>query len=84
MLKTRSGDVITPSKWGSAPGGERFLRLAEVTHTTGLSRAHIYALAADGEFPKPIKISARASGWLESEVQSFMAARVAASRGAAA
>ncbi|MCQ8223563.1 AlpA family phage regulatory protein [Burkholderia pseudomallei] len=55
----------------------RFLRAHEVTAKTGLSRSAIYA---EPGFPKPVKISAKASAWVESELEFWMAARMA-SRG---
>jgi len=45
---------------------ERLIRLPEVEQTTGLNRNLIYNLP---DFPKPIKISTRATAWLESEIQ---------------
>lgn len=45
---------------------ERLIRLPEVEQTTGLNRNLIYSLP---DFPKPIKISTRATAWLESEIQ---------------
>jgi len=61
---------------------DRFLRFHEVHHMTGLCRAHIHGLAKEGKFPKPIKLTpnGRASGWLLSEVQTFIAERVRESR----
>ncbi len=55
----------------------RFLRLPEVESKTGLKRDSIYRGSREGWFPKPIKISERASGWLESEVDKFIGARIA-------
>jgi prophage regulatory protein len=40
------------------------LRLPRVLERTGLSRTHLYRLAARGAFPTPVKISERASAWL--------------------
>jgi prophage regulatory protein len=40
----------------------------------------IYQLEADQGFPKRIKIGIRAVGWIESEVQAWVASRVEASR----
>ncbi len=51
---------------------ERILRLREVVDTTRLSRTTIYSLVKEGEFPKPLRLSARASGWLFSEVQKWL------------
>jgi prophage regulatory protein len=44
---------------------------------TGLRRDSIYRLAREGKFPKPVKITERASGWLSGEVDAFIAQRAA-------
>ena len=59
---------------------QAILRRKQVEATTGLSRSSLYAMVNDGKFPKPIKLGKRASGWLQSEVQDFIQARVTASR----
>lgn len=59
------------------PQTKRFLRRADVERATGFSGATLYRLAALGRFPKPMKIGARASAWLESEVQAWVDARIA-------
>jgi prophage regulatory protein len=56
----------------------RFLRLPEVMHRTGLSRSTLYAMAQAGTFPRPRKITAGASAWIESDVDAWMASRMAA------
>jgi prophage regulatory protein len=56
----------------------RVLRLPEVEDKTGLKHTAIYDRIAAGEFPKPIPLTAKARGWIESEVTSWIAARVAA------
>jgi prophage regulatory protein len=56
------------------------LRWPEVAKIVPISRSHAHALAAQGKFPKPIKLGPRASGWLESEINSWLADRVAKSR----
>jgi prophage regulatory protein len=53
------------------------LRRKQVTKETGLGRSMIYALMAQEKFPRPIKISKRAVGWLASEVAAFKIARIA-------
>jgi prophage regulatory protein len=53
------------------------LKLPEVSQRTSLSRSHLYSLIAEGAFPKQVRLGTRAVGWLESEVDSFIAARVA-------
>jgi len=52
------------------------LRLPQVRQVTGLGRSMIYQLEADRRFPRRIKIGARAVGWLQDEVQAWVAERV--------
>ena len=53
-------------------------KLPAILARTGLSRSTLYQRVKDGKFPKPVKISERAVGWLTSEVDDFIAERVAA------
>lgn len=61
----------------------RIIRMKELMHLTGLSRSSIYAFLKSGVMGGKIKLGTRAVGFLESDVLAFIAARVAASRGAA-
>ena len=56
---------------------ERLLKLRQVMATTGLSRSSIFLFTKSGKFPKPIKLSERSTAWLESEIQQWIADRVA-------
>jgi len=56
------------------------LRLPTVKARTGLSRSTIYLRIAEGNFPRPISLGARAVGWIETEVNDWVARRIAASR----
>ena len=58
----------------------KLLRLKQVTEATGLSRSSIYALAKVGRFPRPIKLTEKASAWLEEEVREWIISRIARSR----
>lgn len=51
----------------------KILRLPEVIGRTGLRRDSIYRLGREGKFPRPLKISARATGWLSTEIDEFVA-----------
>ena len=62
------------------PNCDRIMRRPEVQLTTGLSRASQYRLIARRDFPPPIRLSANTVGWLRSEVEAWIASRVAASR----
>jgi prophage regulatory protein len=59
------------------------LRLPAVKTRTGLSRSTIYLRISQGTFPKPVSLGGRAVGWVEEEIQSWLAERIAASRKAA-
>jgi len=58
----------------------RILRLPEVLARTGLSRSTIYELITKGLFPHPIGLGTRSVGWIEAEINEWLAARVAMSR----
>ena len=48
---------------------------------TGLSRSTIYARIAEGAFPRPIDLGGgRAVGWIESEIDAWLQARIDSSR----
>ncbi|KGV08388.1 helix-turn-helix transcriptional regulator [Burkholderia pseudomallei] len=54
----------------------RILRIKQLVERTNLSRATLYVLmASDPTFPKKIKLTARSIGFLESEVDAWIAAR---------
>jgi prophage regulatory protein len=53
----------------------RILRRKQVESRVGLSRSSLYALIAAGAFPKQIKLSTRAVGWRESEIDAWVASR---------
>jgi prophage regulatory protein len=55
----------------------KLLKMPEVRTKTGLSKSHLYALAQNGEFPKPVKLSERSSAWVESEVDGWIEERIA-------
>ena len=58
----------------SAP---RILRLRDVRERTGLATSSVYDLMKRGNFPRPVRISARSVGWPENEIDDFIADRIA-------
>jgi prophage regulatory protein len=52
---------------------DRMLRLPEVVRRTCLSKRTIYRLEAAGRFPCGRKLGLRAVGWLESEINAWIA-----------
>jgi prophage regulatory protein len=61
----------------------QLLRLPAVIERVGLSRSSIYRAEAAGAFPRRIKVGEHATAWLASDIERFIAERVAASRAAA-
>lgn len=55
------------------------LRRKQVEKRVGLSRSTIYAKIAAGEFPAPIALGARAVGWLESDIITWIESCIATS-----
>jgi prophage regulatory protein len=51
------------------------LNRAAVIATTGLSRATIDRMRKSGEFPEPIKLSARRVAWTRASVSEWIASR---------
>jgi len=61
-------------------GPIRLLRLPQVIDATGLGtglrKKAIYALQAEGDFPKRVKVTAHSVAWVEEEVQAWVTARI--------
>lgn len=55
---------------------DRILKPSVTADTVGLSLPHLYKMAREGRFPRPVKVGPKASGFLESEVKAFMAERI--------
>jgi len=58
----------------------RLLRLPQVMQQTGLKKPKPYELQKGGAFPMRIQITSHSVGWIEEEVNAWIAGRVAASR----
>src|SRR6516165_2253142 len=63
-----------PAQAGRSPA--RRLRCREVCARTGLSRTTLRRLECRGQFPSSRKLAANAVGWLESEIEGWIATRV--------
>ncbi len=57
---------------------EKHYRRTEVENLTGLSRSTIYDIMKRGEFPRPVKLAAKAVGWPESKITEWLESREAA------
>jgi prophage regulatory protein len=56
------------------------LRLPAVKARTGLCRSAIYQYVANGSFPRPVSLGARAVGWVEAEVEAWISFKIKESR----
>lgn len=54
---------------------EKILRLQDVIRATGLPRSTIYLRRSQGQFPEPVSLGGRTVGWLESDIQNWIAER---------
>ena len=55
----------------------RIMRLEEVMSVTGFKRSSVYKYMAIGTFPKPVPLSEKAVGWVSSEIDDWIKARIA-------
>ena len=51
---------------------DRLLRIVDVKSLVGLGKSKIYALVAEGAFPKPYKLSPKAARWGEREIVAWI------------
>jgi prophage regulatory protein len=56
---------------------QRLIRRKEVQTKTGLGASSIYAMMKNGEFPQCLNLSERRVAWIESEVDQWIANRIA-------
>jgi len=54
----------------------RIMRLKEVIEKTGLARSTIYNLISQGKFPKQIELGARSVGWVDTEIEEWLLAKI--------
>lgn len=54
----------------------RIIRLREVISATGLGRSTIYKLMGTHEFPQTVPLVGRSVGWVESEIQEWIQAKI--------
>jgi prophage regulatory protein len=52
---------------------KKILRYKGVVDKAGISRSTMYGYIKQGNFPKPIRLGKRAVGWLEHEIDEWIA-----------
>ncbi len=55
---------------------KRIIRIAETIELTGIPKSSIYALLKEGSFCRPVSISRRCVGFVESEVHEWIQSRI--------
>jgi prophage regulatory protein len=50
-----------------------FQRLSTVKARTGLSRSTLYRRIAEGRFPSPVSLGGRSVGWLNTDIDAWIA-----------
>ena len=58
----------------------RVMRLQAVLRETGLARSTVYRMVAEHTFPAPVRLSRRAIGWRQNDVEQWFASRPSTSR----
>jgi prophage regulatory protein len=84
IADSASGSIAIsgPSVGSQTPSRQspiKLLRLPQVMEMTGLRKTKIYELHAEGAFPRRVKITAHSVGWVEAEVQAWVARRIESS-----
>lgn len=73
--------ILTSKKYQRSSNiSNMILRLPAVKTRTGLSRSTIYLRVAEGRFPQPISLGARAVGWIDAEVEAWLSGQIELSR----
>jgi len=78
VLSAPSSAPAVPVMPVYSPVQERFMRLPEVIHVSGLSRSTIYDLISRSAFPAQVSLGGKNVAWLASEVSAWMNERIAA------
>ena len=69
-------NVAQRKQAGEPSSAGRFLRINDVVATVGLSRATIYRLIANDQFPKQVRLTPQCIGWWQPAVDAWLCARL--------
>lgn len=53
-------------------------RANEICRDFGLAKSTLYYLISTGQFPRPVKIGKRLTGWLAADLEAWLASRATA------
>lgn len=74
---------LSPDQRQRVKKGERLLRMDEVELRTGLKKSALYAKIKRGEFPVPVRITARCVAFPESRVDAWIESLISQAEGSA-
>ncbi|NTU73249.1 AlpA family transcriptional regulator [Candidatus Roizmanbacteria bacterium] len=57
---------------------QRIIRKPELLNMIGLSDPTVWRMEKDGKFPKRLRLGGNSCGWLESEINGWLAERASA------
>lgn len=71
--------AVTPPKADAKPRQSRMLRFSELASVHGItySRRHVRRLEDEGRFPQRVNVGDRLVRWVESEIEEFLAKKIA-------
>lgn len=75
-----SPSAVAPEPTGVSarrPADERLLRMRDVVALVGMGKSEVYKRVTLGTFPAPVVVAPHVSRWVASEVQQWIAERVA-------
>jgi len=76
MIKTREDATV-----GDTGPVQKIYRFSELPAVTGLKDAKLQMMIKDGTFPAPLRLTSKATGWLESDIATWQAGLAAAREG---
>ena len=71
-----NGPQLVHAARGAVPR-DRLIRLGEVETIAGIRKSTIYSLMKAGEFPRCVQVTPRCVAWAESQIHSWVQARIA-------
>ena len=64
-----------PAPPSPRPDAPRMLRIDEVSERIGLCRSSVWRMVKEGRFPSPQRLSRRAVGWLDVQIDDWLSGR---------
>lgn len=72
LMRTNRLARTQQSLIAASANGDALLRIEVVLALTGLGKTHVYGLMARGQFPQPIRLSARCVRWRAAAVSAWI------------